>query len=175
MNVIRTPGARNNFCNKLIKPERRCMFGNRRHHSFIAMAFVVLPAWGGIDPRGYLPTVGPAPIRFSIPLLSVAKVFIPSAPPQHPAPEPPKTAKIELAPAPPAAAAVPEPPAVINHVSSVVPESVAPDEVISPQMLIKYFSKSTNGVSSSVTAPMDFTPPKPAEQPSSKATYSTGP
>jgi hypothetical protein len=50
-----------------------------------------------------------------------------------------------------------------------------PDEVVSPQMLLRYFNKSTNGASASVIAPMEFTPPPAAPAPSSKASFSTSP
>jgi hypothetical protein len=46
--------------------------------------------------------------------------------------------------------------------------------VVSPQMLLKYFTKSTNSTASAAT-PLDFTPPKAAGTPPSRATYETGP
>jgi hypothetical protein len=73
-------------------------------------------------------------------------------------------------PAPP-----PEPAAVTNEVSSASPEPQRSDEVVSPQMFLKYFSKGTNGHNSTtVVAPLDFNPPKTGDVPRSSATYSTG-
>jgi hypothetical protein len=46
--------------------------------------------------------------------------------------------------------------------------------VVSPQMLLKYFTKSTNSAASAAV-PLGFTPPKAAGVPPSRATYETGP
>lgn len=54
-------------------------------------------------------------------------------------------------------------------------EQTRPEDVVSPQMLLKFFNKGTNGAATSVTVPLDFTPPRPAEPSNSKASYSTGP
>jgi hypothetical protein len=48
------------------------------------------------------------------------------------------------------------------------------DAVVSPQMLLKYFDKSTNG-GGSVLAPVEFLPPKAVAPNQSSATFSTGP
>jgi hypothetical protein len=50
-------------------------------------------------------------------------------------------------------------------------ESPGAADVISPQMLLKYFNKSTNGTGTGIIAPLDLTAPR-AQPPSSKATYS---
>jgi hypothetical protein len=44
--------------------------------------------------------------------------------------------------------------------------------VVSPQMLLKYFNKSTNGNTTGVIAPIQFSPPQSIGAPSSTATYS---
>lgn len=78
----------------------------------------------------------------------------------------------EKAPAPAPPAPVHEP-ASTNDQANVIVEQPQPDGVVSPQMLLKYFNKSTNGNAAGVNAPLDFTPPRLAEPPSSKAEYST--
>ena len=66
------------------------------------------------------------------------------------------------------------PPAISNTPGPAAAAS-APEPMVSPQMLLKYFNRTTNGISSAVTAPMEFAPPTPARPPSSTATYSTNP
>ena len=132
------------------------------------------------DP-GYLPRIGPTPLRFRpVPLPMTNQLALPapaSDPEAEPEPEPtaPKDDKPTAAATTPAPSPAPAPAAVVNEVSSGPSEPTQSDEVVSPQMLLKYFNKSTNGTSSTVIAPLDFTPPKPVEPNSSKATYSTGP
>jgi hypothetical protein len=175
INSDRTPGAGKILQSSTIKPERRCLLGDRRHYAFIAVALLTLPVCAGNDQCAYLPAVGPSPLRFFAPLAPPVKTF---TPPPPPAPEPPKPVKVELPPpTPPPAAVIPEPAAVTNQAISGFSQPAQPEEVVSPQMLLKYFNKSSssNGVSATVIAPLDFTPPKPAEAPSSKATYTIGP
>ncbi len=104
----------------------------------------------------------------------------------------PPTNTFKLPPPPPPVVADPEVkiPAPTNNTESVVTKvssappvqtneiggtgDLTPDGVVSPQMLLKFFNKSTNGPSTTVIAPMDFRPPNPTPLPS-KATYSTGP
>ena len=155
------------------------MFGNRRHYSLIAIASLALLACAWVD-RGYLAAIGPAAAAVQRAADGCPPQVIHSAPAasaigtrtsetrRRPKPR-------RFADPPPSAAVTPEPSARTNEVSSVHVEPDRPEEVVSPQMLIKYFNKSTNGVTSSVILPADFTPPKPAEPPSSKATYSIGP
>jgi len=134
-------------------------------------------AKAGSPQPGYLPRVGPTPLRFftapqpgtkplvlepkaetltnSIPMLT-EEIEPMAEPPQlieEPmvSPEPPKTSQVDPAPESP----VPEP--------------------VSAQMLLKYFRKSAVGNVKGVVVPMDFTPPRAASAPSSKATYSTTP
>jgi hypothetical protein len=56
---------------------------------------------------------------------------------------------------------------------------VPPDAIVSPQMLIKYFTLSTNGTGMSAAAPVGFTPPTVAvpgtPPPSSRPAPSTPP
>jgi hypothetical protein len=53
-------------------------------------------------------------------------------------------------------------------------ESSPPEPVVSPQMLLKYFTKSTNSMAPAAS-PIDFNPPKSVEAPPSRATYETSP
>ena len=110
---------------------------------------------------GYLPRVGPVPLR----LASVARIYT-----NHfVLPEPvavvqpvPVVHKVEK-PAPPHALPPVELPAVAtetnNGAGHVFPEP-SPDGVVSPQMFLKFFNKPTVGTTN-IDAPADFTPPKP--------------
>jgi hypothetical protein len=68
-----------------------------------------------------------------------------------------------------------EEPAAVTNQAVVLPEPARHDDVVSPQMLLKYFNKSTNGATTGVLAPFEFSPPQTGEPPSSKATYSHSP
>jgi len=130
-------------------------------------------------PLPYLPAVGPAPLRFLAMAMPATNIFKPPAP--APLPLKPETERVD-APASPNPTNTPAnvpiktifAPAGETNTIGGTPETTTPEGVISPQMLLKFFNKSTNGVSSSVIMPMDFQPPNPAPAPS-KATYSTGP
>jgi hypothetical protein len=165
------------------------MFGSWRHFLLIALTSLVLPVYAGTEPLGYLAAIGPAPLRFRAPLMPTTRVFVPPmpAPPVPPEPSKPVPVSLEVVPQPAAAsspsfstsgptptAITPQPATIVNEVSSGGTQPTQAEEVVSPQMLLRYFSKSTNGVSTSVIAPLNFTPPRPVEQPSSKATYSIG-
>jgi hypothetical protein len=51
----------------------------------------------------------------------------------------------------------------------------APETVVSPQMLMRFFSHSTNGIDGSATVPMEFDPPRAAAPAQSSATFTTSP
>ena len=132
----------------------------------------VATAWAD---TGYLPQTGPMPLRFRVPPPPVAEhVRAPVAPPP--------SAPIALPPPPmPPAPPVASNAAPANIVMPVVPTNgpalefearepvigpgpaAAPDGVISPQMLIKYFTTpailGTNAAGMGVVAPVGFTPP----------------
>lgn len=151
--------------------KRRLLRGWRRLAIILASA---LPAAGlaGVG-AGYLPRVGPAPLRFRPAPAPVIHHFVP--PPAEPVASSAVAAPATNAPLP-----VPPPPAkspaIINHVASGVPDTARPEDVVSPQMLLKDFNKGTNGASTSVIAPVDFGPTQqPVEPLKSKASYSTGP
>jgi hypothetical protein len=150
---------------KLIAPRR---VKNRREFFIAALVVAVAMAqFAGAETSGYLPTVGPASLRYQIiPPMVTNQVVLP--------PPPAPVAEVVEPPAPVAPA--PKAPPVITNVGSSAPELAHPEDVVSPQMLLKYFNKSTNGSSLGIVAPLNFTPPKTAEPaPASSATYSTGP
>ncbi|HEX3797621.1 MAG TPA: hypothetical protein VH413_02875 [Verrucomicrobiae bacterium] len=129
---------------------------------------------------GYLRTVGPVGLRFfPMPVPMTNQIVLP--------PPPPPIEPVVVPKADTNAVVVPPPvehEAITNEASSLppaLPEPQRSDDVVSPQVFLKYFNKSTNGVSgtngssATVAAPLDFTPPKAAEPAPSKAAYSTGP
>jgi hypothetical protein len=175
---------------------RRRAFMFRRIHQWLSAAvgvFGFATAWAA---SGYLPQAGPLPLRFRVPLPHITEhAEVPVAPPL---PAPIALPAPPMPPAPPevfnaAPAKAVKPVAITNgppleynareSFSEPLPGASA-DAVISPQMLIKYFTPpanaSTNAPGAGVAAPMGFTPPPvpapPATPPSSsKATYSTSP
>ncbi|MGO8698639.1 MAG: hypothetical protein ACLQVY_13065 [Limisphaerales bacterium] len=117
----------------------------------------------------YLPSVGPAPLRFrALPLLSANPVSLP-APLPAPPPEPMEGEDDEdsdLLPAiPPLAGTNTDgsPSAVVMEASSAPQNQRPPDPVVSPQMLLQYFQPATNQVMASPTEPVGFQPPLPAK------------
>ena len=140
----------------------------------------------------YLPSVGPAPLRFATPpvvktatvqlppLITIeprpapaAEVAVP-APALPPAPEPappvanPTGPVVEPLPSVP----VPYDPVVSNGVEVVRQDT----ENLTPQMFMKFFTgrPATNSSGMTIIAPMPFMPPAPPA-PSSTATYQTTP
>jgi len=121
---------------------------------------------------GYLPRVGPAPLRFRAEMPAATHHFV--LPPAEPEPVAAVASPVPFGPMP----ELPPPTetaAITNQATSAVPDAIPPEDIVSPQMLIKFFNKSTNGAPSSVITPYGFTPPRVSEPPASKATYSTGP
>jgi hypothetical protein len=174
----------------------------------------LLPAMTGVlgvatvwSDAGYLPRTGPLPLRFHVPPPAVVQVVAPVPPPFPPPflppyfppvpislptppmpPTPPDMSKTTNA--PPASVAVTNGPALEFDAREPVTAPTAatsPDAVVSPQMLLKFFTASTNAstnvagnaASSGAGAPFGFTPPPmtlaPTPPPTSKATYSTSP
>jgi len=165
------------------------MFGRVRQWvifwaALTGLAGGVLAATGiGSDPtriasRGYLPSVGPVPLRIRVPETPSTNLVHMPLPPVEPEPVITATPSEQIAaakPAPPPRPAAPSP--NTNAPVQTEPLGTPPtaDPLISPQMLLKYFSHTTNGPASGVVAPMDFTPPASARPVSGSATYSTGP
>lgn len=150
-----------------------------RLHCRLAVLLAVSSAGAGV---GYLPTVGPVPLRFETP---------PAPKPAH-RPLPPleqfdasrpavpcesAAADAALAPAQPSgepvSAVSPAPlPAVTNLVQA--PPPVA--EVVTPQMFVKYFTGArSNAPANAVFLPVGFRPALPNTGNSSTATYTVGP
>jgi hypothetical protein len=156
----------------MAKPEKRSIFGWLRHFSLIAVAYagILVSTWADI---AYLPAVGPSPLRFRPAFKPrTNSVVSPSLVLAHSgAPVPPKKAENPSAPIPPTGVHDPAP--TTDQTNAPIVEPPRSDGVISPQMLLKYFNKSTNGNAAGVNGPLDFTPPPTLEPPSSKAEYST--
>jgi len=134
--------------------------------------FGVTAIWAA---TGYLPQAGPVPLRFRpLPQAAAGQISQPVLL-QGPAaaPLPPLSVKLPVptapaAPAAPVIAPTPatNPPAVEYDARDFGPGTLPapqPDLIISPQMLIKYFSPSTNGNGVSGSAPVGFTPPTVAQ------------
>lgn len=164
------------------------MFGCLRHWAIAGAIVTSHCAMAGVGVSGlatrsmanvgYLPAVGPVELRFRDPIQPITNMA------QMPLPqpfvektnEPPPVEMVEKAPAPVQTPAVP-PPDTNPPVPPPVPVS-APnpsDPMISPQMLLKYFNRNTNGASTGMIAPMEFAPPTQAAPPSSTATYTISP
>jgi hypothetical protein len=161
------------------------MNAGRRHIKHLCLLCLALPAlaWSG---PGYLAIVGPAPLRFWSPShakygpVTASTNSAPSAaqtgtpdpydifnafgsPTYVPTPGPmqPVAPDVEMK----AASANPQP--VIGQ-----PSTVPPGDVVSPQMLLKYFNKNTNGTSTGIIAPLNMAPSSNPTPPPSSATYS---
>lgn len=167
------------------KPQPCGGFSSPRQLCLIGFLFFALSVRAGGDPTppGYLAVVGPSALRFAAMPRPFTNLFIllPPAPVIPPAPTnaPPAVTNSddsELPPQPQVTVTPPVPVMVTNQVIVVPPpDTGVPVNVISPQMFLKYFSKGTNGgASSTIIAPLDFTPPRSTPPPSS-ATYSTSP
>ena len=163
--------------------EQFLMFGRLRHWAEAGAVFAGL-ALGVSAAPGYLPAVGPVPLRFRpTPPPAEALVQMPLPPPDPPSPAPdipsPLSAAANTATnkTPPAAS-----PSSVPVIATATNGPAQPDANpsgseprISPQMLLRYFSRSTNGAAGGMMAPVDFAPPAAATPPSSTATYSTEP
>ena len=137
-------------------------------------------AYGVSASSGYLPTVGPVPIRFRAvapPVTNLMKMPLPA--PESPAPVAPAPAVVAPAPAVQPVPVV----QVAPKTNSVAvdtqpePEPIYPNSQprVSAQMLLKYFNHSTNGPGTGIIAPLDFAPPAAGTTPPSTATYTTDP
>jgi|HubBroStandDraft_2_1064218.scaffolds.fasta_scaffold402347_2 hypothetical protein len=176
------------------------MLGNI-HQLLPAMAGVMGVATVWAD-TGYLARTGPLPLRFREEPPAIIKHINASFPPPFLPPYFPPPTLISLptpsmpATPPDTSQATNDPPlpgattngAALEFVARRLVDDPAPpagpDGIVSPQMLLKYFTTSTNGspkagrnpVSVGVIAPLGFTPPMaepgPMPPPSSKATYS---
>ena len=150
---------------------QRSLNGYRGVRPLIVAGFTSILALN-LAGSAYLPTVGPAPLRFRPAFKTITNSVVPALPVvAKAAPPPPPEKVVKIAePAPPPPVTVSPPKAVQNDGAA---EPHPSDSVISAQMLLKYFSRATNGASAGVIAPPDFTPPRAPEPPSSTADYST--
>lgn len=154
------------------------MFG--RIDQLLPVVVVVLGVATARADIGYLPMAGPPALRFRVPPPVAQRLPAPVVPPLPapillPAPlmppsPPAQSATNQAAPAKMIkVVAVTNAPALEYDSRDFAPipaPSNAPDAVISPQMLIKYFTQSampaTNGVSAGTGVPLGFTPPSVA-------------
>jgi hypothetical protein len=148
------------------------MILRRRHLILICLLCPGLTALASTGP-GYLASAGPAPLRFFSPpppAPASADAATSTNHVQTAGPTQPEAMPQPIATPAPAVEPVPAqtPPATDMNAATEPPE---PADVISPQMLLKYFNKSTNGTATGIIAPIDLSAP-PAQPPSSKATYS---
>ncbi len=160
------------------------MFGRLRHWAEVGAALLGL-AFGVSANPGYLPVIGPAALRFRPAAPSVADLVRMPLPPPDPPPSTPRSAPstppaavvTASKTAPPAAApsSAPVLPAATNSPTGPDASPSGSEPMISPQMLLKYFNRSTNGTVGGVIAPVDFAPPAGSKPASSTATYSTQP
>ncbi|GEM_PF-1775612 len=164
------PCAHCNRTGEQFMSRSRCFFYCAVAISTVAVASI----WAA---PGYLPSVGPAPLRFRAPApppsTNAVALPMPANPVPDPAPLATNSAKLPDVPAS-SSAPVPVVMAATNQPAAIGGSSVD-EPIVSPQMLLKYFAKSTNGVTTGVIAPIGFTPPRATELPSSKASYSTTP
>jgi len=164
------------------KSGRRFRLGDGRFSPLIVPLCLIIClsiavcAWG--DDSGYLRVVGPAPLRFRPTPRPISTPLVPP-PEASPAPTMPAVATPDFSvvpnllpmPTAPAPVTFQAPPAATTETNAVI-EPPRAEEVVSPQMLLKYFNKSTNGNTTGVIAPIQFAPPQPTGAPSSTATYS---
>ena len=158
------------------------MIGRLRHWAGVGAVLTGLVCGVSATP-GYLPAVGPAALRFRPAAPSGTNLIrMPLPPPDVPASSPSTAstntaADTEAKPAPTAANASSAPLTFTATNAPPQPEATGfgAEPLISPQMLLKYFNRSTNGTGVGIIAPVDFAPPAPAPPRSSTATYSTGP
>ena len=134
------------------------------------------------SPDGYLPTVGPAPLRFQVP--RAAPVFVlppdkmlttdssPSSATDPPASSTPTPGAAETTLGPLNISAM-----LLNGPTN-APAFLEPKAppLISPQMLLHFFTDSSfTNRQSVVTMPLSFSPALPPQYPSSSATYTSDP
>jgi hypothetical protein len=168
----------------------RVFMFERFRHFLPAAAWLFWAATAWAD-RGYLPVAGPLPLRFRVlppPVSDQASAPAAPAPPapiSPPLPPMPSVPK-ETAPVPPIQPVTNGPTLEYNAREPVTGSApvMAPDGLISPQMLIKYFTTpakaATHATSAEAMAPVGFTPPMvatpgPTPPPANKGTNATAP
>jgi len=160
-----------------------------RHLGAVALFAVVCDAAAG---PGYLPVVGPPPLRFAAPPAAPSDKLIPLPPLTVIEPRPPAASE----PAAPAASsatpgiegtsterpgidpfAVPTTePAPLDSLGAPLPAPAQAENIV-PQMFMKYFTGrvGTNGPGVSIYSPVGFIPPQPVAPPASSSSFQTTP
>jgi hypothetical protein len=151
---------------------RAIMFGQFRHLLLTAVwGLGLATAWGNASmnaaiapPTGYLPQAGPLPLRFRpLPPPISDQDIMPPPPAPIILPSPPMPSK-EPTPAPMSSVTNAPPLEFKAETAPVQPPMTAPEQVVSPQMLIKYFMapNATNAVTNASPKALDtvgFTSP----------------
>jgi hypothetical protein len=154
------------------------MFERLCHWAGVGAVFAGL-AFGVSAAPGYLPAVGPVALRFRPAAQPATNLIVmPLPPPDSPSSAPdvlstPAASSTPSAPSAPALAAASS--AATNATTGQEADPSASEPRISPQMLLRYFGRSTNSAAGGILTPVDFAPPGAAGPPSSTATYSTDP
>ena len=157
-----------------------------RPRIYFIVASCVFGSWGAFS-RGYLPAIGPTPLRFQTPPPAVVIAALPALqiPPlaatnDHAAAEsPPAPADVVLV-----APLTPNQETNLTVTNSVLlppnePVGLSvdsPTNRVSVQSLVEFFRRDqggTNHTGTSVYLPLNFVPPNPGPPPSSSATYSS--
>ncbi len=150
---------------------------------------------------GYLPALGPSPLRFQTPVDPSFRFVLPPLPRSDAAPATvrPRSQPVadRVAPLPPESLAAVDTVAVSPAPLDVpsgdagpgaapviaeadpggmpnLPPPASPPPPLTPQMLVPYFQpirSGTNGANGMVALPLDFTPPLPLASPASRASY----
>jgi hypothetical protein len=181
---------------------RNCLMPERRRNfcSFTAAALLLAATLPGVTANGsgdvpsckggYLSAVGPVPLRFQLPPeppptnAPAAHVAAPAAEATNLSPPAPgyldAAATFDILNPLPAreyyATSSTFPPPVTPPAPVQVPvEASQPEPSVSPEMLLRYFTRQTNGTGMSVIAPIGFNPPAATTPPSSTATFTVGP
>jgi hypothetical protein len=153
-------------------------------HLLLCLVGLALPALASSGP-GYLATVGPAPLRFWSPSKPKPAPAVTDAPSPAVSNEPATPNPYDFlaafgaptpvtAPMPDVTNAVPPAASVDMNAATQPPQPDAPQpgDVVSPQMLLKYFNKNTNGTGTGIIAPINMSVPNNPTPPPSSATYS---
>jgi len=144
------------------------------YYSAAALATFLCLEWVVSAGPGYLKNPGPAPLRFQpVPQPITVRPVLP--PPPVETPETNSVAQTNAVETLAVTTMVSTTPAIELPVQTNLVIGVPTDEeTVSPQMLLKYFNKSTNGPTTTIIAPFNFAPPR-SSVPSSTATYTNTP
>lgn len=134
---------------------------------------------------GYLPRVGPSPLRFLLPAPVLAQASLPPLAMSDPEPAAPDTNSPPLVISPPPETTQPAPPEKTaepapepNPPTAALPDFSIPglsqSPLLTPRSLLHYFLPAQNGTNSpTYVIPMGFAPPLPSPPSSSSSTYNS--